>query len=391
MTVTASSLNRIRLFYGAYFAAMGLVLPFFPIYLDDRGLSAVAIGFMTGLLALAKVVSPPWIGHLLDRQPQHRSQRFIIIASCLAALAALLITFSANLYLLGSVVLLFGILWAAVLPLTDGLSVSVSESAQADYGRLRVWGSIGFVIASLAGGAWLAGKNIGGFPYLLAGLMMVLAFAAQGFPRVEQQADQQQGYALFSRTFYLLLIVAFIMQVSHGAYYGFFSLYLADAGYGGWQIGLYWVIGVVAEIIVMWRWAKPLQSLAPALVFSLCLLLAALRWFGTAMTTGHLLLAGLQLLHAASFAAFHVAAIAWVKRMAPDNRHAAAQGLFSAAGFGLGSTVGIMGCGIIAEGLGYTAAFYSCAAIALLGTPLALLLPKKRTPSAHTTGAMTRG
>ncbi len=388
MTVTESSLNRIRTFYGAYFAAMGLVLPFLPIYLDDRGLSAAAIGFMAGLLALAKVVSPPWVGHFLDRRPQHGSQRFIMAASCLAALSALLIAFSSDLYLLGTTVLLFGIFWAAVLPLTDGLSVSVSESDQGDYGRLRVWGSIGFVVASLFGGAWLTGENIVSFPYLLTGLMIILALAAQGFPRVETTAERHQSHAAFPGAFYLLLAVAFIMQVSHGAYYGFFSLYLADAGYSGWQIGFYWVIGVVAEIIVMWRWSKPLQSLAPALIFSLCLLLAALRWLGIALTTDHLFLAALQLLHAASFAAFHVAAIAWVKRIAPDTRHSAAQGLFSAAGFGLGSTVGIMGCGVIAEVFGYTTAFYGCAAIALLGTPLALLLPKKRMPSAQTTGGM---
>ncbi|ATX82873.1 MFS transporter, PPP family, 3-phenylpropionic acid transporter [Mariprofundus ferrinatatus] len=374
--VTESSLNRIRIFYAAYFAAMGLVLPFFPIYLDGRGLDAVMIGFMTGLLALAKVVAPPWIGHLLDRRPQEQAQQFIVLASWMAAFAALLIAFALNLYLLAAIVLLFGIFWAAVLPLTDGLSVSVSESERADYGRLRAWGSVGFVITSLAGGAWLAGENITTFPFLLAGLMIVLAFAAQGFPQVERIEIEADARIPFSRAFYLLLSVAFIMQISHGAYYGFFSLYLADAGFSGWQIGLYWVIGVVAEIILMWRWSRTVQRLAPALIFSVCLLLAALRWMGTGLTTDYLMLAILQLLHAASFAAFHVAAIAWVKRIAPDSRHAAAQGLFSAAGFGLGSTIGIMGCGVIAGSLGYAMAFYICAAVALAGIPLALMLPK---------------
>ncbi|ATX78681.1 MFS transporter, PPP family, 3-phenylpropionic acid transporter [Mariprofundus aestuarium] len=375
--VTESSLNHIRLFYGAYFAAMGLVLPFFPVYLDGRGFDAVLIGFMTGLLALAKVVAPPWIGHLLDRSPHNQGHRFIVIASWLAAFAALVIAFTFNIYLLAVIVLLFGVFWAAVLPLTDGLSVSVSESDVADYGRLRVWGSIGFVIASLAGGVWLTGENITTFPYLLAALMVVLALAAQGFPRAEQIQEPDSGRAPFCRDFYLLLIVAFIMQVSHGAYYGFFSLYLVDAGFSGWQIGLYWVIGVLAEIILMWRWSRSVQNVAPALVFSICLALAALRWLGTGLTTDVMLLIGMQLLHAASFAAFHVSAIAWVKRIAPDSRHGAAQGLFSAAGFGLGSTVGIMGCGLIAASMGYSMAFYICAGIALIGIPLALLLPRK--------------
>jgi len=376
--VTRQSLNRIRLFYAAYFAAMGLILPFFPLYLDGRGLDAAMIGLMTGLLALAKVIAPPWIGHTLDRQPDIRLHRFIMLASCMAAVTVMAIGFVLNLYLLAAMILLFGIFWAAVLPLTDGLSVSVSESNAADYGRLRVWGSMGFVVTSLAGGFWLVGPDMTAFPVVLAILMLVLAFAAQGFPRLEPPPDSDAGRQRFSAPFYLLLAIAFIMQVSHGAYYGFFSLYLAKAGFSGWQVGMYWGIGVIAEIILMWQWSRSMQQAAAPLVFSLCLLLAALRWLGIGLTTDAVLLVALQLLHAASFAAFHVAAIAWVKRLAPAGRHSAAQGLYSAAGFGLGSTIGIMGCGLIAGSFGYSMAFFICAGIALLGIPIALLLPKNQ-------------
>ena len=377
--VTQASLNRIRLFYAAYFAAMGLILPFFPVFLDGLGLDVAMIGVMTGLLAAAKIVSPPWIGHLLDRQSDSLVQRFIIAASVFAAITALLMGVSLNLYALAAVVFLFGILWAAILPLTDGISVSVSEAALADYGRLRAWGSIGFVLTSLAAGTWLADQNINAFPMVLAGLMLVTAFAAQGFPKQEVSETQgQDNTGHFSTMFYRLLGLACLMQVSHGAYYGFFSLYLAEAGYTGWQIGIYWVIGVVAEIVLMWRFSRLLQQAIPALVFTACMSLAALRWLGTGLTTDPWLIAILQLLHAASFAAFHVTAIAWVKRLAPDNLHAAAQGWYSAAGFGLGSTVGIMGCGLIAEIWGYSIAFYICAAVALLAIPLAISISVKK-------------
>jgi len=376
--VTHQSLNRIRLFYAAYFAAMGLILPFFPVYLDGRGLDAAMVGLMTGLLALAKVIAPPWIGHALDRQPEIRLHRFIIVASCMAAVTAIAIGLVLNLYVLAAMIFLFGIFWATVLPLTDGLSVSVSESKVADYGRLRVWGSIGFVMTSLLGGFYLVGPNMTAFPIMVAMLMLVLAFAAHGFPRLTASISSDSGREPFSKPFYLLLLIALIMQISHGAYYGFFSLYLAEAGFSGWQIGLFWSIGVIAEIVLMWRWSHSLQQAAPPVVFSLCLGLAALRWLGIGLTTDAILLVGLQLLHAASFAAFHVTAIAWVKRLAPVGRHSAAQGLYSAAGFGLGSTIGIMACGIIAEAFAYNIAFYICAVIAMLGIPIALLLPKQQ-------------
>ena len=354
---------------------MGLILPFFPIYLAGLGLEVTMIGVMTGLLAAAKVVAPPWTGHLLERRPEAWVQHFIMAASLLAAIAALGMSLSLGLYALAVVVFLFGVLWAAILPLTDGLSVSVSEAALADYGRLRVWGSIGFVVASLAGGIWLAEERIGSFPVVLAVLMLVMSFAAKGFPRLGTAFDESDNKGeRFSKGFYQLLGIAFIMQVSHGAYYGFFSLHLADVGFSGWQIGVYWVLGVLAEIVLMWRWSKPVQQSTPSRMFAICLGMAALRWLGTGLTTNPLLIILLQLLHAASFAAFHVAAIAWVKRLAPAGRHTAAQGWYSAAGFGLGSTVGIMGCGVVAEAWGYASAFYICAGVAVIGIPLALLL-----------------
>ncbi len=376
--VTARSLHHIRWFYAAYFAAMGLILPFFPVYLDGRGLNVTMIGVMTGLLAAAKVIAPPGIGFLLDQHPHRWVQRFIITASLLAALAAFGIGVSEHLLLMGLLVLLFGIFWAAILPLTDGLSVSVSEAALADYGRLRVWGSIGFIIASLAGGLFLTGPAMQNLPVVLAVLMLVTAMAAGGFPVLDKKSPDGQQRVPFSAAFYRLLGVSFIMQVSHGAYYGFFSLYLAAAGYTGWQIGMYWVLGVLAEIILMWRWSRPMQQVAPAMLFAVCLILAALRWFGTGLTTDPVLTALLQCLHAASFAAFHVAAIAWVKRLAPEQRHTSAQGWYSAAGFGLGSMIGIMGCGLIVEAWGYAWAFYICALVACLGVPLARSLPGSR-------------
>ena len=368
--VTRQSLNRIRLFYAAYFAAMGLILPFFPIYLDDKGFDVAMIGVITGLIALAKVVAPPWVGHLLDSQSATRTHQFIIIASSMAAICALFFGLFDNIYLFALMVFLFGVFWASVLPLTDGLSISIAESQAADYGRLRVWGSVGFIITSMAGGWWLVGAYIDTFPLALAALMFISVFAALGFPKLQTAAPHVSQHVAFSKTFYIVLAIAFIMQVSHGAYYGFFSLYLTAAGFSGSQIGLYWVIGVVAEIFLMWRWTQPLQQANPAIVFILCLLLASLRWVGIGMSTDVILLALFQLLHAASFAAFHVTAIAWVKRLAPDPRHAAAQGLYSAAGFGLGSSIGIMGCGLIVSLFSYNMAFYLCAIISLLAIPL---------------------
>ncbi len=374
--VSTASLHHIRLFYAAYFGAMGLILPYFPVYLSVRGLDVAAIGMITGLLALARVFSPPLVGHMLDKKPS--SKGFITGACLAAALFILLLSWAVNIWVIAAVVLAFGFLWSAVLPLTDGISIHVSEAAWVDYGRLRVWGSVGFVAASLAGGAWLADADMLHFPFWLCLLLLVTAIAARGFPaNVGQSVGNGEARERFSFAFFALLTTGFLMQASHGAYYGFFSLYLVELGYSGWQIGAFWVVGVAAEIVLMWAFSRPLQQAAPAWVLGTCLLLAALRWLGIALAEYWLWLVLLQLLHAASFAAFHISSITWVKRLAPDASHAAAQGWYSACGFGLGTTLGIMACGWISAQHGYAAAFFTCSAVALLGLLAVVWLPRR--------------
>jgi len=375
--VSTASLHHIRLFYAAYFGAMGLILPYFPVYLDARGLDVAAIGLVTGVLALTRVFSPPLVGQALDRC--QGSGAFIMAASLLAALFALLLTWAPAFWPMLTVVFGFGFLWSAVLPLTDGISIHVSEAAWADYGSLRVWGSIGFVLASLAGGYWLADADITLFPYWLCLLLLVTGVAAHGFPaNVDQAPHATETRGQFPVAFLALLATSFLMQASHGAYYGFYSLYLAGLGYQGWEIGAFWVLGVAAEILLMWRGSRFVQRVAPAPLLGACLVLAAWRWLGIGLATDWWWLALLQLLHAATFATFHISAVVWVKRLAPPGRHAAAQGWYSSCGFGMGSTLGIMACGWISARWGYTGAFFACATVALAGLLPAAWLPVRR-------------
>ena len=366
--ISKQSLIAIRLFYAAYFAAMGLILPYFPVYLMDLGMTTVWVGIFVGALAAAKVIAPPLAGLLLEYKNTN-TRTFLLLTSGLATSAAALLIPHWDINVLLAIVVIFGFFWAAILPLTDGLSLVVSEISIMSYGRLRVWGSVGFVIASFAGGMYLVGDSISLFPWILTGLLVLTTLAAVGFPDLSQTSSSngQTMSEANPKAFMWLLFIGFCMQASHGAYYGFFSLYMIDTGYSGAEIGFFWILGVLAEILLMWYWSKSIQKASPVWVLGLCLFLASLRWFGLAITTHLVAILLLQLLHAASFAAFHLSAVAWVRKFAQPHRQTSAQGWYSSIGFGLGSTLGIMLCGMIVEAWGYAAAFYACTLIALLG------------------------
>lgn len=367
--ISNRSLTAIRLFYAAYFAAMGLILPYFPVYLTDLGMTTLWVGIFVGALAATKVIAPPLAGLLLEYRNTN-TRTFLLLTAGLATLASALLIPHWDMYWLLSIVIIFGFFWSAILPLTDGLSLVVSEISIMSYGRLRVWGSVGFVIASFAGGLYLVSDSISLFPWILTSLLVLTTLAAIGFPdlsTLSQHKNHQSTAQPNQKALIWLLFIGFCMQASHGAYYGFFSLYMLDAGYTGGEVGFFWILGVLAEIILMWYWSKGIQKASPVWVLGICLILASLRWFGLAITTNITAIVLLQLLHAASFAAFHLSAVAWVRKFAKPNRQTSAQGWYSSIGFGLGSTIGIMLCGMIVESQGYAAAFYACTFIALLG------------------------
>ena len=367
--ISNSSLISIRFFYAAYFAAMGLILPYFPVYLADLGFNTLWVGIFVGALTATKVIAPPLAGALLEYR-QTNTRTFLLLASCLAAAASAALILHLNTSLMLVIILLFGFFWAAILPLTDGLSLVVSEISMMSYGRLRVWGSVGFVMATLFGGYWLVGESIGQFPLILTALLVLTTIAGIGFPNI-QSLNEHPSCSSESlpnqRALLWLFFIGFCMQASHGAYYGFFSLYMLDVGYSGGEIGLFWILGVLAEIVLMWYWSISIQKASPVWVLGICLILASLRWVGLASTTNVIAIVLLQLLHAASFAAFHLSTVAWVRKFADSKHQTSSQGWYSSLGFGLGSTIGIMLCGYIVETQGYSSAFYACTFIALLG------------------------
>ena len=350
----------LALFYFGYFAAMGVLVPFFPLWLAERGLGTQAIGAVLAALSAAKLLAPFALRASVDAR-RIAPRRFLVAGALAAALTALAWPKAPNASALFLLVLLFGTFWSSILPVADFAAFAAHEREEADYARLRLWGSLGFIAGSLVAGAVpsLAMR----LPWAVAACLLFVAGAAAIAPDARPVRPRARARM---RPLLGVWTAAFLMQCSHGAYYGFFSLRLAEAGMAKAAIAGWWTLGVAAEIVLMAFWGARVQALATRRVFAASFALAALRWLGLAISVSPWALVPLQLLHAATFAAFHLAAVAAVQRLA-GARAASAQAWHGAFGFGLGAAVGIALAGAIAERAGLAAAFAADALIALLG------------------------
>ncbi len=352
-------------FYAAYFGVLGVVLPFLGPYLAARSVGAIGIGLATAAFSAPKLVYAPLLGTLVDRGRWFHGLLAAHLALSLGA--ALLLARLQVQWTFVPALFLVGLGFGTVLPLIEA---SVLERLpQGGYGRLRLWGSAGFVLAASASGWVLAGERLLAFPGLLAVVLAAVAVACWPFDRGAARPQPSAGHARLPGALWALLGLLTLHQVSHGPYYAFFSLRVADAGYAREVIGGLWSLGVLAELAAF-RWGAQLERrLGLERLLGVALALTPIRWLLLALPPSLPLLAAAQLGHAASFAAAHLAGVQLVQRVTPAGASRATQALYSGLAFGLGIVVGSALAGPLWATLGgsgtYLAAAAFSAAIAL--------------------------
>lgn len=368
------SLFALSGFYACNFAVLGVWIPYWPLYLESHGHGAATIGLMLSLSLVAKLLSPPLWGRLADKGSRYR---VIVGSSTAACLVSPLFFYGDSLPLLLTGVLAFSLLQNAQLSLVEATTLETiqrhngrnSTHPPLDYGRIRIWGSWGFVLFALGLGPIIDRWGLFLVPWVLVGLLLIGAVVSLFLPTEEPNPTHTISPALFSlpsvRWFYL---AALLMQFSHGAYYGFLSLHLADHDFSLGAIGLIWTVGVVAEIVLL-RYSGPLLArFGVSRLLSLSLGMAIIRWslYAIPPPTWPILLVG-QLLHAFTFGAFHVAAVRRTFEMAPQTSRATAQSWYTALSFGLGGGIGILVCGQLYDPVGVEKIFALMAGGAALG------------------------
>ncbi|MDM8543434.1 MFS transporter [Desulfococcaceae bacterium HSG9] len=352
--------------YFLYFGVMGIFLPYFNLYCHRIGLSGSQIGALSALKSLMMVVTPLLWAMLADR---YQIRRPIYIFCLMVSTASWGLYFLTTAYAyMAAITIFYGIFHAPVISFLEAFTMDILGAKKKSYGKIRVWGSVAFISVTLIMGQLIDLFDVSIILSLIFAGGMIQTLAAFKVPSVkigERASLLPQIQHFFSKRIIIFLICAFLMLVSHGAYYAFFSIHLEKSGLGGTFIGAAWALASISEIVIMMQSDRILKRFAPEKVLVFAFLTAALRWFLLMFVRSPIMIMLLQGMHAFTYGAFHVASIIYIDMLSPKESKTLGQAVNNAATYGLGLMVGFFISGYIYDWQGAPAMFLISGLIAL--------------------------
>ena len=357
---------RLSGFYFCYFASLGAFLPYWSLYLENLGFSAIAIGQIMALMALTKVISPNVWGWIADHTGER--MRIVRLGSFAAALSFAGVFWGQGFWWLALVMVAFSFFWNATLPQFEATTLNYLGPQPQRYTSIRIWGSIGFIVAVAALGPMLDRYGTSPLPLVLLLLFIGIWLSTLRVNECEKvvlpQAHVSIGHVLRQPHVLALLAICFLMQASHGPYYTFYSIYLEDHGYSRGLIGQLWAVGVIAEVGVFLVMHRLVPRIGLRVLLLASIALAALRWLLIAFFVDQLaVLVVAQVLHAATFGVYHGVAIQLIHRYFQGRHQGRGQALYSSLSYGAGGALGAFYSGFTWDSAGATATFVIAAAV----------------------------
>lgn len=391
-----SLFTRLSSSYFFYFAILGLISPYLSVFLDSKGFTSLELGEIFAILTATKIIAPSLWAILADRTGQ---QLLIIRLGALLALLSFVLLFWLDNYWAISICLaLFSLFWTAILPQLEVLTLNSVRCSNKIYARIRLWGSLGFIVLAIFAGQVMAfyqeddlssatnSSFSNAFVLMGCAVLLLLLFSTLSIKsrHIISKATRQAlsiKEKLLELRFIIFFISGILLQISFGPYYGFFALFLRDLEYPGFAVGLFISLGVLAEILVFIFASSFLKhfSLKSLLTFSLAV--TALRWFLVALYADSAwILAFTQLIHAASFALFHSASMIFISSHFSPCQQSRGQAIYLGGVYGAGGAIGAYLAGALwLDGLGATTAFLTASIAAFLAALLINFLPSKNT------------
>jgi PPP family 3-phenylpropionic acid transporter len=360
---------RLGGFYFFYFAYLGAFAPFFSLYLEGAGLTALQIGILMALPQVTRIIAP----HLWSALADARSQpvRVVRLTGVAGTLVFLPIFGGAQFALVFATLFAMTFFWSAALPLMEATTLTHLGDETARYGRIRVWGSVGFVAAVVGIGHALDHLPVTTVPMFVLAMMLGMltcSFLVPEAPPVHHAGEARIGRVMLKAEVLALIGAGACMAAAHGPYYTFYSIHLVGIGYSKAVTGWLWALGVICEIAIF-AWMPHLFrafTLKQILVasFGLAVLrFLAIGWLAESLAA--LLIA--QVLHAATFGSFHAASIGYVHKLFKGRLQARGQALYGSFAFGVGGAIGALASGYVWEAWGAAVTFTVGAGCALAG------------------------
>ena len=361
---------RIAGFYFFYFSFVGMFSPYWSLYLKSIHFDAVQIAVLMSVQPVMRMLAPALWGWLAD----HTGKRLLVVqgAALCAALTYMGVFFTTEFYPLLFVIALMGFFWSASMPLVEATTLTYLGKNSAHYGRIRSWGSVGFIVSVLGLGYAFDYIAIAWLLWAGAAIKLGILFFSRQIPPTEivaHHTDSQPIMRLVMQSQVLALFGAcFLMAVAHGPYYTFYSIYLVEHGYAKSAVGWLWALGVICEIAVFFAMPWLLRRFSLPQILMASLASAVLRFLVIGWCADSLaLMLFAQVLHAATFGAFHAAAVALVHHYFQGRHQSKGQALFGSVTYGAGGMLGGLASGPVWQHWGASVLYSMSAAAAFLG------------------------
>lgn len=333
---------RLSAWYFFYFAFIGAFASYFSLYLRALNFDPWAISVLMSLMQAMRLLAPTVWGWLADRSG--RPLLVLRISALFSALGFLLFFIAKEFSGMVAAMALLTFFWSAALPLAEALTLDHLAGQVERYGRIRLWGSIGFIVAVLGTGIWLNTAPLADLLWICIALLAGILIAAWSLPRADRQFFRPSvslQTILIRREVLALLAACFFMSAAHGPLYVFLSIYLVDQGYDKIAVGAMWSLGVIAEIFVFLAMPRLMRYWALRTILAGSFVFAVIRFLLIAWLPDVLfVMIFAQLMHGVTFGAYHASAIAALNRWFSSGQQARAQAIYGSISFGAGGMVG---------------------------------------------------
>lgn len=372
--------TRLAVFYAALFVLTGVQLPFLPVWLQAKGLDSGSIGAALAVPLLVRVLAVPIATRVADRREAMRGT--LMVAAAGSLVGYLLVALASGAAAVLAAYALASFAFTPVMPLADSYALKGLAAHGRAYGPVRLWGSAAFIAGTFAAGLATDVMPARDLIWLIVAACLGLALAGLALAplpptaSLAMAAPARRPHLLRDPAYVAVVAAAALIQASHAVYYGFSALEWRAAGLSGSAIAGLWALGVIAEIVLFALQGRLPPSFEPTMLLAVGAAGAALRWGVMAFDPPTFALPFLQMLHALSFGATHLGALAFIARRAPAGQAATAQGnLAIALGLVMAASMGLAGWLYGAFG---SAAYGAMALAAIVGGGCALVAGRAR-------------